>query len=79
METQDWKKYDELYALYEKAHSAYLESLMKLRGCFSEMARSYDKATLDHNRLYEEEQAHKSFIEAREKLHEFLGQKLKKD
>ena len=52
---------------------------MNLRGTFSELSRSYDPATLDHNRLYEEELAHERFLRARDALHAFLKEKLKKD
>ena len=79
MNEQDWKEYEKLHAEYEEARDGYHKAQMNLRGVFSEMARSYDKATLDHNRLYEEEKAHERFIAKREKLHAFLKDKLKKD
>lgn len=79
MKEQDWKEYEKLHAAYEKAQDDYSVTQRKLRGAFSELARSYDKATLDHNRIYEEELAHEAFNRAREKLHAFLNEKLKKD
>lgn len=79
MQQEDWDEFDKLFDKYEKARGEYYSAQMKLRGVFSELSRRYDKATLDHNRLYEEELAHENFFKARGKLHEFLKQKLKKD
>lgn len=79
MKKEDWNEFDQLYAEYLEAQQAYHESQANLRGAFSELARAYDKASLDHNRLYEEELAHQRFNRARDRLNEFLNEKLKKD
>jgi hypothetical protein len=79
MEKEDWKTYEKLYTEYQEAQEAYLAAQGMLRGTFSELARYYDTATIDHNRIYEEELAHERFNRARERLHEFLKDKLKKD
>ncbi|MBI1366550.1 MAG: hypothetical protein GC153_11425 [Alphaproteobacteria bacterium] len=78
MNKEDWKEYDRLYADYVKAEAEYQAAQTLLGGVFSELARTYDPATLDHNRIYEEELAHERFNKAREKLRLFLNEKLKK-
>lgn len=79
MNEKEWEEYEKLHRKYEEARSEYHAAQMHLRGAFSELARSYDKSTLDHNRLYEEELAHERFVKAREKLHAFLKDKLEKE
>lgn len=79
MEKDDWNTYEKLYTEYQEAQEAYLAAQGLLRGTFSELSRHYDQATIDHNRIYEEELAHERFNRARASLHEFLKDKLKKD
>ncbi|MEQ8179889.1 MAG: hypothetical protein RIC52_02795 [Amphiplicatus sp.] len=79
MTEEEWKQFERLYAVYEEAREAYSATQSQLHGAFSELARHYDKGALDQNRLYEEELAHKRFNTARETLHAFLREKLKKD
>ncbi|MEE2692059.1 MAG: hypothetical protein VX640_11025 [Pseudomonadota bacterium] len=78
MTEDDWKQFDKLYKVYEEARGAYQTMQTHLHGAFSELARHYDKDSLD-NDLYEEELAHKRFNTAREALLAFLREKLKKD
>lgn len=77
MKEQDWKEYERLHTHYETARDDYYAAQMSLRGAFSELARAYNPATLDRNRLYEEEKAHERFDRARRALHDFLNKKFK--
>ena len=79
MNKEDWAQYGELYKKYEEARSEYEAAQMNLRGVFSELSRHYQEGTLNEGRLYREQLAHEKFNKAREKLHKFLQEKLKKD
>ncbi|MGE0409938.1 MAG: hypothetical protein AB7P23_11850 [Amphiplicatus sp.] len=77
MDKKQWKEYERLHAVYEKAREDYHATQTRLRGAFSELARHFDKASLDENRLYDEEKAHERFVAARDELHNFLKKALK--
>ena len=78
MNKEDWEAYDRLHVEYEKAEADYMAAQARLRGVFSELARTYDPATLDHNRIYEEQLARDRFNKVRDRLYKFLNEKLKK-
>lgn len=75
MNEQDWTEWKRLYADYQEARPADEAAEARLRGAFSELAQHFDNASLAHNWLYEEQQAHHRFQQARERLHAFLKEK----
>lgn len=79
MEKQDWDVWEKLYKRYEEKRLAYESALAHLGGAFSELARHYDRNKFDQNGFVREEQTHQEFLKAREALHEFLHEKVKKD
>lgn len=78
MDKEDWDAYEELYKKYESARAEYEEAQMNLRGTFSELSRHYEEGTVNEGRLYQEQKAHEKFTAAREKLHLFIQEKVKK-
>ena len=78
MKMEDWNEWEKLYVDYEAKRAAYEKAHDSLRGTFSELARHYERGGLDQNGFVREEEAHKAFLKAREKLHAFIDTHMKK-
>ena len=79
MDKQDWNEWETLYNDYEEKRKAYELALAHIGGAFSEMARHYDRNKFDQNGFVNETKTHEEFVKAREALHAFLHEKVKKD
>ncbi|WP_428408117.1 hypothetical protein [Hyphococcus sp.] len=79
MEKKDWDQWEKLYKKYEEKRQVYEAALAHVGGTFSELARHYDRDKFDQNGFVREEEAHEEFRKAREELHQFLHEKVKKD
>ena len=77
MKMEDWNEWEKLYEDYEAKRVSYEKAHDTLRGTFSELARHYERGTLDQNGFVQEARAHEEFLEARERLHAFIHKKMK--